>query len=184
MKNFKDMVKTIFSVYRFLDKIANSIDKIVETRALNACYMCLENTAFNDVMNVSDDIMELTQRKITLINLKVLVTSIIKNLEKDYARLIIMKYIENKPYAEIANLLNVSERTITRWHSNAIVNSYFYLESQGYTLAKLLNMLKKEKWILQTFHSFSQSEEKEKIGGLNLNLMKHACKEYKKVLSR
>lgn len=181
--NFKNMVKVIFSVYRFLDKIADSIDKIVETRALNACHMCLDNTAFNDVITVSDDILELTQRKITLINLKVLTTSIIKSLEKDYARLIIMKYIENKPYAEIANLMNVSERTITRWHSNAIVNSYFYLENKGFTLKKLLEMLKKERWILQTFYSFSQtSKEKREIE--NTYIMKHACREYKKILCK
>ncbi|MDD3397576.1 MAG: sigma factor-like helix-turn-helix DNA-binding protein [Clostridia bacterium] len=180
--NFKNMIKTIFSVYRFLDKIAYSIDKIVETRALNACYMYLDNTAFNDVVNVSNDIMELTQRKITLINLKVLATSMIKNLDKNYARLIIMKYIENKPYAEIGKLLNISERTVTRWHSNAVVSSYFYLENQGYTLIKLLEMLKKERWILQTFYSFSQNKENQDTE--NANMIKHACKEYKKVLCK
>jgi len=95
------MIKTIFSVYRFLDKISDSIDKIVETRALNACHMELSNSAFNDVSVVTDDILELTQRKITLINLKVLTTSMIKSLDNDYARLIILKYIENRSYVEI-----------------------------------------------------------------------------------
>ena len=150
------MIKTIFSVYRFLDKIADSIDKIVETRALNACYMDLNNSAFNDVTAVSEDILELTQRKITLINLKVLTISMIKNLDKDYARLIILKYIENRPYIKISEIMNISERTITRWHGNAIVSSCFYLEKEGYNLNKLLDMLKNEKWILQTYQALSQ----------------------------
>lgn len=177
------MIKTIFSIYRFLDKIADSIDKIVETRALNACHMCLDNTAFNDVITVSDDIMELTQRKITLINLKVLATSMIKNLDKNYARLMIMKYIENRPNIEISNLMNISERTITRWHGNAVVSSYFFLENKGYTLTKLLEMLKNERWILQTYYAFSQKSQKRQEVENN-HLIQHACKEYKKVLCK
>jgi len=180
----KHMVKTIFTVYRFLDKLASSIDKIVETRALNSYYVSLENTSYNDISKVTNDILELTERKITLINLKVLANEMLKFLDKDYARLIIMKYIENKPYFEIAEKLNISERTVTRWHNNAVVLCNFYLQDNGYTLNKLLNLLKNEKWILQVFYNFTNANKTINERYEKKQIIYDACIEYKKILCK
>jgi len=79
--------------------------------------------------------------------------------------------------------MNISERTITRWHNNAVVSGGFYLEKEGYNFNKLLEMLKNEKWILQTYQSFSQkSQTKKNIK--KAHMFQNACKEYKKILCK
>ncbi|MDD2445752.1 MAG: sigma-70 region 4 domain-containing protein [Clostridia bacterium] len=182
--NMKNMVKTIFTVYRFLDKLASSIDKIVETRALNSFYVSLDNISYNDISKVTNEILELTERKVTLINLKVLANEVLKVLDKDYARLIIMKYIENKPYLEIAEKLNISERTVRRWHNNAIVLCAFYLQDNKYTLNKFLSLLKKEKWILQIFYNFVNVKKPTNESYEKKHIIQDACIEYKKILCK
>lgn len=178
----QNMVKTLFTVYRFFEKLANSIDKIVEVRAVNACYSHLENISYNSVEKVANDIMELTQRKVTLINLKILVDQILKNIDKNHSRFVIMKYIEDRALFEIADALQVSIRTLSRWNKHSILMGASYLENRGLSFNVLINFIKNEKWILQVFNEYNKKSQ-EKLGiEKKSKIIQHACKEYNKFL--
>ncbi|MDD2226967.1 MAG: hypothetical protein PHH71_00065 [Clostridia bacterium] len=178
----QNMVKTLFTVYRFLERLANSIDRIINTRAVNACFVHLENTAYNYVEKVADDIMELTQRKITLINLKVITDNILENINQDFARFVIMKYIEDRSIFEISDALEVSMRTLSRWNNNAIIKGALYLRGNGLTLNVMVDLIKNENWIVQVFNEFNKKTREKLCIDKNIKIIQRACKEYNKFL--
>lgn len=56
-----------------------------------------------------------------LANLKSEIVTCIESLDnEDYKNVLVMHYIKGLPWTEIANRMYVVERTIYRWHSNAL----------------------------------------------------------------
>lgn len=172
-------VKTLFSIYRVLDKLSESIDKMVKMKALGCMITGMENIAFNTTLKVSEDITNLTNKKINLINLKIITNNILKNIDKDLARLIILRYIEEKKFTEISEILKISIRTALRWHKIGISQSVFQLKRQGLPMAKLENLFKSEKWILSIYNSFDKNTQTESKKYSEFEMLKRACKEYK-----
>ena len=58
--------KTILTSYRFLEKVSDAIDRLVETRALNSFYMGGNNFSQNNVFVVSESLINLTERKLSV----------------------------------------------------------------------------------------------------------------------
>ena len=65
--------KTLLGVYNYLETIAGAIDKITMKTALNSFQFSKNNYEKNNVYNISNKLIDLSERKITLINLKILV---------------------------------------------------------------------------------------------------------------
>jgi len=172
-------VKTLFSIYRVLDKLAGSIDKMVKMKAFGCMVTRMENLAFNGTLKVSEDINNLTNKKINLINLKIITTNILKNIDKDFARLIIMKYIENKKYLEISETLHISTRTAIRWHNAGIKQSVYQLKKMSLPMEKIENIFQKEKWILSVYSNLATEMRAENRKYNEFEILNKACKEYK-----
>jgi len=68
-----EWVKTILYTYNYLGRVADGIDKLVTQNALNSFYFRGERQSENGVMSVANRIIELSSRKVRLINLKVLI---------------------------------------------------------------------------------------------------------------
>ena len=111
MENNNNWSKTILGVYKYLPRVTLAFDKLVKSRAYNSSATSLYNLAFNDIMNVANSIINLTQRKNNLINLKVIIDKTLKSIDLTSARILIYKYFDNKKSAEIAKMLNVCNRT-------------------------------------------------------------------------
>ena len=62
--------KTLLSVYRHLQTMANSIDNLIKRIGINSAF---NNSVYNSTMLDSNKIIELTERKIKIINLKVII---------------------------------------------------------------------------------------------------------------
>ena len=62
--------KTILSVYKYLEALANSIDDLVMKKSINSAFY--SSYRFYSCYDVANKIMQLTERKINLINIKVL----------------------------------------------------------------------------------------------------------------
>ena len=157
--NNNNWSKTLLSVYRYLPRVTYAIDKIVKTRAYNSSYSTTNNISFNNVWNVANTILDLTERKITLINLKLIIEKALHSMDENSARILILKFIDGKKSNEIANLFNICLRTFFRKVNTALESFSKALIRMGYTNDKLLNMLKNEKWIMETFNK----SEKETI---------------------
>lgn len=175
------LVKTLFSVYRVLDKLSGSIDKMVRLKAFGSMATTMENLAVNDTLKISQDINNLTNKKINLINIKVITTDILKGIDKDFARLIILKYMENKKYAEISQILNISIRTAIRWHKSAISASVLQFKKANLLAGKMENFFIKENWLLSVYETFQKNENLEKKYNQK-DIINKACKEYKSLL--
>ena len=129
--------KTILTIYKYLERIAGAIDKLVERQALNSYYYFKENTQNNGVLNVAEKIIELSERKVRLINIKVLTEESLKKCEKKLAELLIYRYIDGDRSEDIAKRLALSERTYFRRLNQAEDQFLHNFIVKGFTENKL-----------------------------------------------
>ena len=159
MNNEIIWTRTILSVYRYLERISNAIDKIVKRSAIASGFLSHQNYYYNNVLSISQKIIDLSQRKVTIINLKVLIDDILKTLSKKDAAVLIEKYIDCLKIKEIAQRENLSVRTVFRRIENAEISFAKTLRLKGYCESKLASLLKDEKWINNVFCRLAQKEE-------------------------
>ena len=94
--------KTILTVYRYLERVSNAIDKIVRRSGLSSGNIYGQNYLRNNVLSISQKMIDLSERKVTLINLKVLTDEIFTKMKKEDACLLIERYIDGKKVKDIA----------------------------------------------------------------------------------
>lgn len=156
--------KTLLGTYRYLENITGAIDKMVMKTALNSYHFCRGES--NNVYNISNKIIDLADRKITLINLKVIIDKVLMEIPESDAKLLIERYVENVKCRVMAESSKVSIRTLFRKLTCAENNFTKKLVANGYTDARLNELLKKEKWILNFYDQVANKGEE------NLNMQK------------
>lgn len=161
MKNDLIWTKTLLSVYRYLERICGAIDKIVMKSALNSADILGQNYFYNNVYSISQKIIDLSERKITLINLKILIEETLGEIDKKSARILIQKYFDGTKCKDIALINNVSLRTVFRKISNAENAFSCRLRMKGYNSFKLDNILKEEGWINNVFLRLSEKNDED-----------------------
>ncbi len=128
--------KTLLSSYNYLERLCESIDNVVEKTAVNSYY-----TGFfgggDTVEEVSKKIIEYSNRKIGYINLKLIIERTLKSLPKDYAKLLILKFIQKIDMDRICELLKLKIRSSYRRIELAVKAFSEKLEQFGYTKEKL-----------------------------------------------
>lgn len=147
--------KTTLSVYRYLERICEAIDKLVEKRAMASFYVSSSCFAQNSVMSVANAIINLTERKKTLINLKVLTEKCLENCDEEYAQILIEKYIDGDKFLAIMSRHGYAERTYFRKLSSAESQFTYNMSKLGYSEEKLSSFLAGEKWIIDVYSRFS-----------------------------
>ena len=156
MKN-NNWSKTILEVYRYLPRVTYAYDKIIKTKAINSQYS-RSYDGFYSVYDVTNSIIDLSQRKITLINLKLITEKILKSMDKKYAKLLILRFIDGNKFNELASIFKVSQRTLFRRITKALDCFTYHLTLQGYNSKKLYEELKDEKWVMEVYKSYNQVE--------------------------
>jgi hypothetical protein len=142
--------KTFLNIYRSLEKITFAIDKIVLTSGLNIS---------GDVYFTANKMIELTNRKITLINLKLLIEKQLSELPSTYAKLLILKYVDRLRGEDIATAFKISNRTYFRRHNAALKSFELCLKKNGKDHKTLLEVCKKEAWIMDLYNKFLEQEK-------------------------
>lgn len=146
--------KTLLNSYMCFEKIADAIDKLVLTYGMES-YHLQDAQAFEFT---AEQMIELTARKKLLINLKVLCDEVLVKMNPKYARILILKYIDNMKCADIAKLYGVSIRSYFRWITEAINNFSVKLKSLGYTDECLKELCQDEIWIKQLYNKYFVAE--------------------------
>lgn len=141
--------KTLLSVYRYLERIAGAIDKIVEKTGLGSLNICGQNYFYNNIFTVSQKMIDLSERKVSLINAKVLVENSLKKIDAEDAEILIEKFFDGVKTREMVEAHGISMRTAFRKIDSAIKAFAGALILQGFDDARLEKMLKNEHWILQ-----------------------------------
>lgn len=151
--------KTILYVYKYLDRLTEAIDSLVDRQAYNSFYYSANQN--NDVLKVADRMIQLIERKKKLINIKVLTDKCLENCNELLAKLLIEKYIDNDKSENIANRYNLSMRTYFRRLKDGEDNFSFFMSKFGFNQNKLDEYLKNEKWIMEVYNSFFEKSQPE-----------------------
>lgn len=159
MNNEVVWTKTLLSVYRYLERIAGAIDKIVRKSALASCDISGKNFYYNNVFSISQKIIDLSQRKVTIINLKVLIEDVLKTMREKDAQILIERYFDSTKCKDIALSKGLSMRTVFRRLESAEQSFTNVLRSKGYCQSKLNTFLKDENWIKNTYLKIAQKDE-------------------------
>lgn len=144
----KVWAKTLLTIYNCLETIASAIDNLVITQSVSSGrnnLTTLEN---------AEKVINLIQRKKLLVNLKVLIDNSLSKLDKNCARILIMKYVDKLKPELAMQILELSRRTYFRRIDSAVDSFATELSNLGYDESVLESMLKKEHWIKEFYNSF------------------------------
>lgn len=161
MKENLVWTKTILSVYRYLENICGAIDKIILQSGLNSANISGNNYFLNNVETITNRIINLSERKVTLINLKVLTENILESMNPEDAQLLIEKYVDGKKCREIVESKNLSIRSVFRKLDLAEKTFNRKLNFKGYNDSKLKAFLEKEEWIKNAYKNFCNNKTEE-----------------------
>lgn len=128
--------KVILSSYNYLKRLCDSIDCLIENTAVNSYYN-FNNLNGNSIENIAKNIISYSNRKIDYINLKIITEKALKTLPKQYAKILILKFIQKIHIEELCNLLHISKRACYRKLDTAIKLFISSLNCLGYTIEKL-----------------------------------------------
>ena len=141
----KTWSKTILSVYKYLEALSNSIDNLVVKKSINSAFY--NNGRYNTCYDCANKIMQLTERKINLINIKILVDDTLKLMTINQRQLLALCYMDNVKSEQIAEMMNVSIRTFFRKKNEALNSFAKNLLMQGFTKERLEEMFCGESWL-------------------------------------
>ena len=146
--------KTLLSLYRHFGVMANSIDNLVRRIGINSAF---RHTIYDSTIVDSNKILELTERKIKIINLKVIVEDILADLNMKDLKILTLCYVDGVEYKKIIKLLNINQRTFFRRKEIAIARFSNKLAEMGYDADKLEKYLHNENWIKNTYYQIVNS---------------------------
>jgi len=141
----KTWSKTILSIYKYLEPLSNSIDDLVLKKSINSAFY--GNGRFNSCYDCANKIMRLMERKVSLINIKVMVDSVLEKMPLKYRQLLILAYVDNVKSENIAEIMHISLRTFFRKKNEALASFSKNLTVLGFTGEKLNSMFGAEHWL-------------------------------------
>lgn len=102
---------------------------------------------------IADKIFKLIDKKQLIFKTQILVDDILSNINKKYAYVLKMKFIQGKTNQEIAEYFKVSERSIRRYLLEAL--NYFknYLKKKYEPYNILISYYKNETWMANIFYN-------------------------------
>lgn len=143
------LCKTILSVYKYLGAISGAIDNLVIKKSVNSSFY--NNGRFSSAYDCANEIMELTDRKVNLINLKVLTEDCLMELQPLERKVLSLLFLDNVKRESICEVLEISTRTFFRKRNEGIVAFEKSLCRRGYNKEKILAMFEKEKWLINLY---------------------------------
>lgn len=163
--------KALLNSYSYLETICGAIDKTVLNYGIGSM-----NTT--ETMEIANRILSLISRKKFLINTKVLVDNVLRNISNDSARILTIKFVDKVKSDIASQVLNLSARTYFRKINSAVLEFATELKKQKFDHATLSEMYKAEGWILEIYNQYA-SKQKTKESEEGLNLLSMALKSIK-----
>lgn len=139
--------KSLLKAYSGLKHIEDALNNKINVLAMSTSNINHANTA----EITANKILKCIDKKVKLCETKVLIDDVLDKLNYKYATVLRMKYIEKKSYEEISQYFGVCDRTIRRYLVEALNYFSTSLQKQNYTIDKLIDMYKGEKWMAQKY---------------------------------
>jgi sRNA-binding regulator protein Hfq len=176
--------KTILTVQKYLERVTRAIDSIIYKKAISSAYVNSKNLTELNSLAVSDFILNLSERKVNLINLNTICMKALRGIDRMSAKLLILKHIDERTSAEIAGLLGISDRTYFRKLNSAYEELENWLKTNNYTSKYFENKLRDEGWIIELYlrnKEFFEGTNKENTVKLDTVFLKDILKNIGKV---
>lgn len=143
-------IRTLLRSYNYLERLVKGIDKMVKKISYSSYHYNSYN--YQSAFDLSNKIIDLNERKVLLINTKVLVDEMLKYIGKEGAKYLTLRYIDGLKNEDIAISLKKSVRTVSRNINNYINKAEFVLKKHGLDSKKLFNLYKDEQWFLDMYY--------------------------------
>lgn len=163
--------KSALSVYRYLETMSKSIDKIVLD--LGKSSNNHEITNYQTTYSQTSKILKLMDRKRKLINLKVIVENGLANLSKESRRILTLFYIDGITANYISQLLGISIRTFFRQKFKALEEFCKEIEEANYNVEFFEEEYANEAWFSSVYNDMllKNTEEEDFIDAIAIKKM-------------
>ena len=138
--------KSILSIYRYLETLSNAIDGLVKKNS-----KLTTGRGYNSTYIQASKIIEWTEKKRKMINLKIATREALKQLPLTDRRILILFYIDGVKSSVIAELLGCSIRTYYRKKVDAIERFGLALGRVGFDMDYLNKNYLQEKWLMSVY---------------------------------
>lgn len=162
----KEWGKTMVMIQKYLERVTKAIDSLVYKRAMTSVFVNSKNLTEQSAYAVTNNLIELSERKIRLINLHTICSNALKGIDKNSAKLLILKFVDGLPSVEIASLLELSDRTYYRKLNEAYGSLENWLKRNNFTEEYFRTNFKNEGWIMDVFYK-NMAEKEKKEGFVN-----------------
>lgn len=151
--------KTLLSVYRYLERLAGALDRIIEKRATQTSSMLGKDCLTNNTLTLTSKLIELSERKVKLINIKLLVEASLASIDEKQAKILILKYFDKAEPEKIMQALSLPRRTFYRKLTEAESAFESKFVCSGFPIERLERYLCDEGWIIEVKESIESGNE-------------------------
>lgn len=146
-------VKTLLSVHDTIPNIIKLIDKMVSAKAGSAVGgSCIFGDYKNGTYNQIEQLLDLQDRKLSLINLYTLIENMVSCLPKRYKEFVNLKFYKHKTMQYIAADLEIDERTAFRWSNTVLQLLVEYCVKNNWSVLFIQSQTKSEPWLMEHFN--------------------------------
>ena len=176
-----NIAKTIMTSYKFLGKICQRLDDIILQRAKASRHYSACDAKHFSAYETANALIELSERKVELINLKIVVDKVLLNMKSFDAKLLIKRFYHNKKFLELCQALNISERSCYRCLNRACERFLTEMQKQGYGEEKIMRLLKHHAWMQNFFMDFEAKslQATTAVVSLSANFLGRIANQYK-----
>ena len=154
--------KSALSVYKYLEKMANNIDKIILDTGKNSNNLNIQK--YQTTMYQTKKILEYMDRKRKIINLKIAVEDSLMMLSKTERRILVLVFIDGIKSDVVAELLGFSLRTFFRKKLKALNNFAEQMIKCGYNMRFFDKEYSTERWLYSVYEEcilkYNKDEDK------------------------
>lgn len=163
--------KSALSVYRYLEQMANTIDKIILDSGKNSNHQNVQK--YQTTLYQTAKIIELIERKRKIINLKVAVENSLQKLSFKDRRMLVLVFIDGVKSDKVIELMSCSQRTFYRRKANALESFKEKMIECGFDINFFEREYSSEGWMVSVYHESIQkyNKEDEKLDTIFINRM-------------
>lgn len=151
--------KSALTIYRYLETMSNTIDKIVVNTGKTSYSSLLQK--YQSTYYQAGQIIELVERKRKMINLKIAVEDSFAALDVLDRRILGLVYVDGVKSEKVAKLLNMSLRTFFRRKLIALSNFAEEMELAGFNNEFFIKEYSKERWFQSVYNECLQKNTNE-----------------------
>ncbi len=166
--------KSFLSVYKHLKPLTLYIDKVIDGKVSNSFY------DRGDLQKTAGTIIDLSQKKLLFVNLKIILNKIFLNINKDSAKMLILKYVDCLPGDKLKEIFALQERTMYRRLKIAVEEFDAELAKAYKEYPKVLIEAINDSWINSLAKNIAEKEGKSSAVDLNILYSKNPPNEKQK----